>query len=71
MHQAIGKNTLRILSPRMDPPCGSTSSKQLVDTAIANAVYVTRCTFNNAIKPGGFAFGQDMILNIPLITDLE
>jgi transposase InsO family protein len=71
MHQAIG-NTLRILST-MDPPRGSTNAKQLVDTAIADAVYATRCTYNSALKttPGGLAFGRDMILNIPLITDLE
>jgi hypothetical protein len=57
----------------MDPPRGSTNAKQLVDTAIADAVYATRCTYNSALKttPGDLAFGRDMILNIPLITDLE
>jgi hypothetical protein len=71
MHQAIG-NTLRILST-MDPPRSLTNAKQLVDTAIADAVYATRCTYNRALKttPGGLAFGRDMILNIPLITDLK
>jgi hypothetical protein len=55
----------------MDPPSGSTSAKQLVDTSIADAVYATRCTYNSAhtTTPGGLAFGRDMILNIPLITD--
>jgi hypothetical protein len=50
-------------------------TKQLVDPAIADAVCATRCTayYNSAVKttPGGLAFGRDMILNIPLITDLE
>jgi hypothetical protein len=57
MHQAIG-NTLCILST-MDPPRGSTKAKQLVDTAIANAVYTTRFTYNSALKttPGGLALG--------------
>ena len=71
MHQTIG-NTLRVLST-MDPPCGVSSAKQLVDTAIADAVYATRCTYHSALKttPGGLAFGRDMILNIPLVTDLQ
>ena len=71
MHQAIG-NTLRVLST-MDPPEGTTSARQLVETAIADAVYATRCTYNSTLKttPGGLAFGRDMILNIPLVTDLQ
>jgi transposase InsO family protein len=71
MHQAIG-NTLRVLST-LDPPRGVGNAKQLIDTAIADTVYATRCTYNSALKttPGGLAFGRDMILNIPLITDLQ
>ncbi|KAG7356978.1 integrase core domain containing protein [Nitzschia inconspicua] len=71
MHQAIG-NTLRVLTT-LEPPTGADSAKQLVDTAIADAVYAARCTYNSVLKttPGGLAFGQDMILNIPLITDLQ
>ena len=36
-------------------------------------MYATRCTYHSALKttPGGLAFGRDMILNIPLVTDLE
>jgi transposase InsO family protein len=71
MHQAIG-NTLRVLST-MEPPQGVTQAEQLVDTAIAEVVYATRCTYHSALKttPGGLAFGRDMILNIPLVTDLQ
>ncbi|KAG7350439.1 hypothetical protein IV203_009799 [Nitzschia inconspicua] len=71
MHQAIG-NTLRVLTT-LEPPTGADSARQLVDTAIADAVYAARCTYNSVLKttPGGLAFGRDMILNIPLITDLQ
>jgi hypothetical protein len=71
MHQAIG-NTLRVLTT-MKPPKGAAQMEQLVDTAIADAVYAARCTYHSALKstPGGVAFGRDMILNIPLITDLQ
>ena len=46
---------------------------QMVDTAIADTVYATRCIYNSALKttPGGLAFGRDMILNIPLVTDFQ
>jgi transposase InsO family protein len=71
MHQAIG-NTLRVLST-LDPPRGVANAKQLIETAIADTVYATRCTYNSALKttPGGLAFGRDMVLNVPLITDLQ
>jgi hypothetical protein len=41
--------------------------------AIANAVFATRAAYNSSIRttPGGMAFGRDMVLDIPLITDLR
>jgi hypothetical protein len=57
----------------MDPPQGAVNAEQMVDTAIADAVFATRCIYNSALKttPGGLAFGRDMILNIPLVTDIQ
>ena len=71
MHQTIG-NTLRVLST-LNPPEGIANARQLVDTAIANAVYATRATFHGSLHttPGALAFGRDMVLDIPLIADLE
>jgi hypothetical protein len=65
-------NTLRVLTA-MKPPQGAVQAEQLFDTAIADLVYATRCTYHSALKstPGGVAFGRDMILNSPLITDLQ
>jgi transposase InsO family protein len=70
MHQAIG-NSLRVLRT-LNPPAGAEDALRQLDTAIANAVYATRCTYNGALQttPGGLAFGRDMVLNIPLMTDL-
>jgi hypothetical protein len=70
MHQSVG-NSLRVLST-MNPPTGIAHARQLIDTALANAMYATRCTYHSTLKttPGGLAFGRDMILNIPLMTDL-
>jgi transposase InsO family protein len=71
MHQAIG-NTLRVLVS-MDPPQGASQAEHLIDTAIADAVYATLCTYHSALTttPGGVAFGRDMIPIIPLVTDLH
>ena len=71
MHQAVG-NTLRV-SVHLNPPQGVMDAAQLVDSAIATAVYATRCAYNSALKttPGGLAFGRDMVLNLPLHTDLQ
>mmetsp|Transcript_89531 Transcript_89531/g.175229 ORF Transcript_89531/g.175229 Transcript_89531/m.175229 type:complete len:1053 (-) Transcript_89531:4218-7376(-) len=70
MHQVVG-NALRTLST-LRPPEGAVDAKQLCDTAIANAMHATRATFHSALHstPGGVAFGRDMFLDIPLITDL-
>ena len=71
MHQAIG-NSLRVLTT-LRPPNGLQTANQLMDTAIANAVFAHRSTYSAAIQttPGGLAFGRDMILDLPLVSDLQ
>jgi hypothetical protein len=57
----------------MSPPRGTTSARKLVDTAIPDDVNATRRSYTSILKttPEGLAFGRDMILNIPLVTDLQ
>jgi hypothetical protein len=71
MHQSIG-NSLRVLST-LQPPQGIADANQLVDTAIANAVFASRASLHSTLKttPGGLAFHRDMIMDIPLIADLQ
>ena len=71
MHQTIG-NSLRVISASR-PPRGVDDAKQMVDTAIANAVHAHRSTFHGTINatPGSLAFHRDMILDLPLIADLQ
>jgi transposase InsO family protein len=71
MHQTVG-NSLRVLST-LHPPEGIQDARQLVDTAVADAVYATRATFHSSLKtaPGALAFGRDMALDTPLIADLQ
>ena len=71
MHQAIG-NSLRALST-LHPPAGLADANQLVDTAIANAVFATCSMLHSTLQttPGALAFSCNMVLDIPLIADLE
>ena len=45
----------------------------IIDTCFATAAYASKvaihCTLN--LSPGALVFQRDMILNIPLITDLH
>ena len=71
MHQVVG-NSLRVLA-NMRPPTGINHAEQLVDTALANAMFATRAAYNSSLKttPGGLAFHRDMILDLPLVADLQ
>jgi hypothetical protein len=71
MHQPVC-NSLWILRQWM-PPVGVNDVQQLVNTALANAMYATRASLHSGIKttPGAMAFHRDMIMNIPFIADLN
>ena len=71
MHQTVG-NTLRTLVT-LNPPAGIDTANRLVDTALANCMFATRATVHGSLQttPGGIAFHRDMILNIPIIADLQ
>jgi len=71
MHQAVG-NSLRVLH-RWNPPDGLANAQALVDAALANAMYATRASYHSGLQttPGALAFHRDMILNIPLVSDLH
>jgi hypothetical protein len=71
MHQAVG-NSLRVLST-MQPPAGINAARDLVDIALADALFATRASLHGALKatPGSIAFNRDMVLDIPFIADLQ
>jgi len=71
MHQSVG-NSLRVLR-RWIPPAGVNDARVLVDTALANAMYATRASLHSALQttPGALSFHRDMVLNIPLVADLN
>ena len=69
MHQAVG-NTLQAMAS-IAPPHGLTSAFQLVDAALANCQFVARSVVSSSLwsSPVGLAFGQDMVLDTPMIAD--
>jgi hypothetical protein len=71
MHQSVG-NSLRILR-RWNPPAGVNDANQLIDTALANAMYATCASLHSGLQttPGALSFHRDMVLNIPLVADLN
>jgi hypothetical protein len=44
----------------------------LVDAALANTMYATRASFHSGLHttPGALAFHCNMVMNIPLMSDL-
>jgi transposase InsO family protein len=70
MHQSVS-NSLRVLK-QWNPPAGLNDAHALVDVALADAMYATRASFHSGLKttPGALAFHRDMVMNIPLMSDL-
>ena len=71
MHQTIG-NILRTLlhAHRLTDVA---TAEDLMDSALATATHSFRSTVSKAIQmtPGAMTFQRDMLLNIPLIADLQ
>jgi hypothetical protein len=55
-----------------NPPAGLNNAHALIDAAVANAMYTTRASFHRGLRttPGALALHHDMVLNIPLMSDL-
>ena len=47
--------------------------RQVMDTVLATMMQATRCAVSHTMQnsPGEIAFGRDMFLNVPVITNLE
>ena len=70
LHQSISTSLQTIL--HIYPPNNIDQINNIMDTCFATAAYASKvaihCTLN--MSPGALVFQQDMILDIPLITDL-
>ena len=71
MHQTVG-NILRTLM-HVHPPQNMANAQMMIDTALATAVHSLRSSVHGGLQtsPGALVFQRDMLLNIPLIADLQ
>jgi hypothetical protein len=56
-----------------NPPANVANIGKLVDTAIATSFHAARSTIHCTlgVSPGGLVFHQDMLLDIPLLTNFQ
>ena len=71
MHQTV-TNVLRPLLHAHFPTTAQTAN-DVIDTALATASYASRASLHRTlnISPGALVFHRDMLLNIPLLADLQ
>jgi RNase H-like domain found in reverse transcriptase/Integrase zinc binding domain/Reverse transcriptase (RNA-dependent DNA polymerase) len=71
MHQTVG-NVLRTLL-HVHPPANVQQANDLIDSALATAQHALRSTVHRTLQmsPGAVVFHRDMLLNIPLLADLQ
>ena len=70
LHQTVA-NILRTVLDDHEPRTIQ-EAEQLVDNALSTATHVTRCAISRAIgtSPGALIFRRDMLLDLPIITNL-
>ena len=71
MHQTVGnilQTTLHSLNPQT-----TEDAEFIIDHALVSTMHATRCSVNRIHKesPGALSFHRDMILDIPIIADLQ
>jgi hypothetical protein len=56
-----------------NPPRHVADSRELVDSALATAAHAARTAFHSTLKtsPGALVFGRDMLIDIPVLADLQ
>jgi transposase InsO family protein len=71
LHQTV-ENALRPLL-HVHPPANINEAGLLIDTALQTASYAARVAIHGSLKisPGALVYQRDMILDIPLVADLE
>ena len=71
MHQTIG-DILRVVL-HTNPPQNENDANQVMDNALATCMHAMRCSVSAPIgtTPGAMVYGRDMIMDVPLIANLE
>ena len=72
LHQTV-TNALRPLI-HAHPPQNVDDAAMLIDTALSTAAFSARAAIHSTLKispPGALVFHRDMVLDIPIIADLQ
>ena len=71
MHQTVG-DILRVVS-HTNPPQNMNDAQQVMDNVLATCMHATRCAVNASMEtsPGALVYNRDMLLDIPLVANLE
>ena len=71
MHKTVA-DILRTLA-KEKPPSDNGEAKECVDNAMGSCIHALGCVVNHTMKtsPGALAFQRDMLMDAPLVADLE
>ena len=69
-HKTIS-DMLRVLL-HVNPPTNENEATNMVDNALASCMHSMRCSINHTMEtsPGAAVFNRDMLVNVPLLTNL-
>lgn len=74
--EAVHKTVGQVLRTYMElkPPRNQEEVETLIESALATAMHACRCSAHLSLggfSPGALTFGRDMLLDIPLIADIQ
>ena len=69
-HKTIS-DTLRVLL-HVNPPTNENDVNNMIDNALASCMHAMRCSINHTMEtsPGAMVFNRDMLINVPLLSNL-
>ena len=70
LHKTMA-DILRVML-HVDPPHNEPVTTNMIDNALATVVHASRCAVNHTMQtsPGAMVFNRDMMINVPLISNL-
>ena len=70
LHKTMA-DILRVML-HVDPPHNEPDTTKMIDNALVTVVHASRCAVNHTMQtsPGAMVFNRDMMINVPLISNL-
>ena len=72
MHATMG-SMLRTITNSAEAPTSIEEAEHAVDNALYSCIHALRCSINQAMRtsPGALVFNRDMMIDVPLLADLD